>query len=796
MNPLSLAELSALPRWVGWRIEMRSGRPTKVPYDPATGRCAASDSAATWGSKQAAQQWAFRHVNGSGGGIGVMLGDLGDGRALGGLDFDTCRDEQGIFLPWALEGLRRSGSYAEISPSRSGAKAFFIYDPAELPRLREVTGSKWGKMWKQPGAGDHPPAIELHLGNRYFAVTAEQLDTGPAELRPMPDDTLRWIIEEAGPALTGQLPKRAAAKAKASGGDTAALKARVQEACLCNAVLSARWAGDWTGLQDRSRSGLAFALGAALKAAGFSFADTCAALELHPDTRQWTLEKGQAGTGRELRRIFDNASASPPEPWGTPDMSVIGTGRRAPPALPLNLFGDAWARWLVTTAEAAACPVDYVAMSLVTTASALIGNARWPQAGEGWTEPPHLWVCIVGDSGGGKSPGTDAIFRDVLPEVESRMMGDYPDRLQMWRAENEAAKAREERWKRDVENATKSGHPPPMPPKALETSEPQAPRLRQNDVTIERVATLLATAAPKGLLMWRDELAGWLQGMESYSDAARPFWLEAYGGRPYRVERQKHPQPIIVARNAVAVFGGTQPEKVAELFESSDDGLLARLLWSWPDAIRFRLGRTRPAVAVAIEALDRLRCLELQPGEPPAPIMVPLRPELLDVIEAFGADMQERQQGAAGLMRSAYGKARGTVLRLSLVLEMLRWCIEPGGRLPPVQIGELALAAACDLVAGYFLPMAERVYGDAATPPGDRAATVLAKWIIKTKPSVVHVRTLQRTIRLPGLKDAAAIHAAAAALVEADWLRCPEKGSFQARAPAAYPVNPALLAAP
>ena len=304
-----------------------------------------------------------------------------------------------------------------------------------------------------------------------------------------------------------------------------------------------------------------------MKTAGFSFADTCAALELHPDTRQWTLEKGQANTGRELRRIFDNAATGPPEPWGAPDMTVTGTGRRAPPALPLNLFGNAWARWLVTTAEAAACPVDYVAMALLTTASALIGNARWPQAGEGWTEPPHLWACIVGDSGGGKSPGMDCIFRDVLPEVESRMMGDFPDRLQMWRAESEAVKAREERWKKDVEVATKNANPPPMPPKALEASEPQAPRLRQNDVTVERVATLLATAAPKGLLIWRDELAGWLQGMEAYSDAARPFWLEAYGGRPYRVERQKHPQPILVARNAVAVFGGTQPEKVAELFE-------------------------------------------------------------------------------------------------------------------------------------------------------------------------------------------------------------------------------------
>ena len=85
--------------------------------------------------------------------------------------------------------------------------------------------------------------------------------------------------------------------------------------------------------------------------------------------------------------------------------------------------------------------------------------------------------------------------------------------------------------------------PAPLPPLEVASPEPQAPRLRQNDVTIERVATLLANAAPKGLLVVRDEMVGWLAGMNQYHDAGRAFWIEAYGGRP-RVERQKHPPPI------------------------------------------------------------------------------------------------------------------------------------------------------------------------------------------------------------------------------------------------------------
>src|SRR5208337_4606635 len=96
------------------------------------------------------------------------------------------------------------------------------------------------------------------------------------------------------------------------------------------------------------------------------------------------------------------------------------------------------------------------------------------------------------------------------------------------------------------------GVSPPLPPIVTSTLEPQAPRLRQHDVTIERVATLLATAAPKGLLIVRDELAGWIDGMTAYNSAGRSFWVEAYGGRPYRVERQKHPEPITIPRLAVA----------------------------------------------------------------------------------------------------------------------------------------------------------------------------------------------------------------------------------------------------
>jgi hypothetical protein len=450
-------------------------------------------------------------------------------------------------------------------------------------------------------------------------------------------------------------------------------------------------------------------------------------------------------------------------------------------------------------AEAAACPPDYVAVPLLATASALVGDARRAQATPGWAEPPHLWLGAIGDSGTGKSPGADCILGEVLPEIERRMLADFPDRLREWTFTTELGKAATQRWRRELRKAEETGAPAPSSPPMFALAEPQAPRLRQNDVTIEKVAELLDAAAPKGLLVVRDELAGWIAGMNAYRGGGREFWLEAYGGRPYRVERKTDPRPLIVSRLAVSVYGGVQPEKLRPLLHGIDDGLLARILWAWSQPLPFRLSRRSPGTAWAIGALDRLRELDLQPGDPPAPLMVPLTHQALAMIEAFGCRMQHRQAMSQGPLRSASGKARGQALRLALVIEMLWWCGEESMSPPPARVSARAFDAAACLVSDYFMGMAERVYGDVAEPRIDRDTATPARWILKTRPTEVHVRHLQREghlqreERLPGLRNAAQIRSAAERLVALNWLHPPTSNSrFGRRGQLAYPVNPFL----
>jgi len=430
--PLTLATLATVPRWVAWQTAERDpgGKPTKVPYAPRTGHKALADDPTTWGTRPAAEARAagLPKPHGSGG-VGIELGDLGDGRCLGGVDLDTCRETDGTLAPWAVEVIDALGSYAEVSPSGGGMKVFFIFAAADLPAIRAAMGTDHGKMWKRPGSRAHPPAIELHTGNRYFAVTDQHLDGTPTDLRPVTLDALLWLIRDAGPTF--------ADAGKAS--------------------------GDGTGY-DNSRSAIAFRKGGALRRAGLTYEAMAAALRADPETSDWATENGVRG----LRRIWDKSapSAAPIIPPGVPTLSILTRSAAPPPALPINAFGPLWADWIAHAAEGANAPPDYVALPLLAAASALIGNAIWAKAWHGWAEPPVLWCGSVGNPSSGKSPGAAPVLSGVMRIVEARMSRDYPEAIERWNMAAEIARAVLKNWESAVAKAVKNDREIPEKPDA------------------------------------------------------------------------------------------------------------------------------------------------------------------------------------------------------------------------------------------------------------------------------------------------------------------------------------------
>ena len=103
---------------------------------------------------------------------------------------------------------------------------------------------------------------------------------------------------------------------------------------------------------------------------------------------------------------------------------------------------------------------------------------------------------------------------------------------------------------------------------------------------------------------------------------------------------------------------------------------------------------------------------------------MPLTPDAQRLMEEFGKEMGVRLDQAGGLSRSAFGKARGSALRLSLVLEWLWCCARADMSLPPDSISKEAFAAAATLVQSTScrwracLATPATMSSDAATRPG------------------------------------------------------------------------------
>ena len=483
-------------------------------------------------------------------------------------------------------------------------------------------------------------------------------------------------------------------------------------------------------------------------------------------------------------------SDAPPS-WANPDLSFLGSGRRPAPVFPSDLFRRFWHNWHKAAAARVSAPEDYVAVALLASAGAALANVRWPIAGAAWSEPPILWCGLVGSPSAGKSPAIDVVCR-LVQHAEDLMAAGFDDLNRDYETRKHIAEARREAWKADVKTAVKSGElPSPMPTDAVEPTPPMRPRIRVADATTERLGAL-AAALPRGLLLQRDEMSGWLGSFDRYGGGGsdRAFAIEMYGGRFYVVDRMKNPEPLRVRHLSVGVLGGVQPDKLSAIINGPDDGLASRILWVWPETTPlFSLAREIGTDLHAQNAFARLT--ELRMGSDqfgnPEPIQVRLSADAEKALEEFGREMDVRSREASGLLAGSLGKARGHALRLSLVIEYLWWSGDCSGS-EPDEISLDAMNAAAAMMDGYFIPMAERVYGDAAIHCEERVAMVLARHLRKTGASKFNARTTRREIG-GALRDASAMKAACDTLVDAGLIRPDPKQAPTGRPALNFEVN-------
>lgn len=317
------------------------------------------------------------------------------------------------------------------------------------------------------------------------------------------------------------------------------------------------------------------------------------------------LAAGNEAISEFVNRVFVGFVGSPSdnddeneEPWE--DMAELPERTPPAPSLPESLIPDPLRPWLVDISDRASIPLEMPAAAAVVALGATTARrvGIYPKQHDDWLVIPNLWGGVVGRPGLLKSTVISEATKP-LRRLEAQAHEDF----QADHANNEAYKERLklelEALKSDMKTALRAngkGNPDTIQADMaakqaeLEGATITAKRYTTQDATVEKLGELLQEN-PNGLMVLRDELAGFLKTLERPGrEGDREFYLESWNGSgSYTFDRIGR-GTVRVPAVCLSILGGIQPGKlrgyIEEALRGGDgaDGLLQRLqLVVWPE---------------------------------------------------------------------------------------------------------------------------------------------------------------------------------------------------------------------
>jgi hypothetical protein len=204
--------------------------------------------------------------------------------------------------------------------------------------------------------------------------------------------------------------------------------------------------------------------------------------------------------------------------------------------------------------------------------------------------------------------------------------------------------------------------------------KPSEPRLRVEDITMEACQEV-ARHSPDGILVLQDELSGWFGGIEKYAGGKggakdRSFWLTAYGGGQYAVNRVGRGS-FLIDNLSVSILGGVQPDPIRRIVgDASDDGLIQRFL---PIVLRpAKLGKDEESSTVAADYDVFLECLHALRAPDSVFGVLPLQfddgaRKIREGLEAKHHGMVQHIEGYNRKLAAHIGKFDGLFPRLCII---------------------------------------------------------------------------------------------------------------------------------
>jgi hypothetical protein len=373
------------------------------------------------------------------------------------------------------------------------------------------------------------------------------------------------------------------------------------------------------------------------------------------------------------------------------------------PTFPTEALPSTVARFVEEAARAIGCAPDAIGLAALVTLGSAIGNSRVIQPKRSWTESTEIFGGVIGGPGEKKTVAL-AMATDPARKLENAKQRDHDKQLD--------EHAREQRqYKVDEREAARDGVAAPPPP-----TLPVAERVRVNDTTVEALIPILKEN-PRGLLQERDELVGWVKGMDQYKaggkGSERQFWLSVHNNQPVSVDRKGQQGAVSVLRPFVSVIGGIQPDVLGDLAENREDGMLERFLFAYPEPL-FSLWTDNDvsdrASANYRDLYERLRNLNMPIDEHGDPVSVPVTfsPDAKEAyVSAYNGHRREvSAPGFPRYLEPAWAKMEAYTLRIMLILACCRFV--ESGHAERVETEDVLRAVR---LIDYFKEQARRVFG-------------------------------------------------------------------------------------
>ena len=365
--------------------------------------------------------------------------------------------------------------------------------------------------------------------------------------------------------------------------------------------------------------------------------------------------------------------------------------------------------WAAENAELRRVPLDFIAVSTLSTLGSVIGSRvglRPQENNPGWVEVANLWGMNVAKPGKRKSGGTSAgaSFLYALEEAATKefISAQKEHAKEMKRFEAKVAGAGAA-----IKEAAKKSHGnlaevqvKEQEAKDIDAQEPPTPVQRRfvvRKISPERLCFVLAEN-PWGVMHYHDEMGTYLLGLcAGFSNdervrAERGLLNEAWNGNQLHSYESFKQGLLYVPLACVTVLGAAQPGPLMRIIhaamtnDADADGLIQRFsLMSWPDldGLPLPISEEGHDTALRRKVADIINVLlttnptqwGARKDEHDRVAWLPLTPEGWTEFKVWLTDFELRNHNAkeGAALAEHFLKYPTLVAGLALIWELVRW---------------------------------------------------------------------------------------------------------------------------